>query len=157
MTTRLRQNVPWIAAWLALAFIGAVGLARTELAHLREAFELNQPLTAVLANTQAAVRLLKESPPEIGTAQTAMQCASEQARRASDVLTRLRRTVERPDTHAERVRVRLTVGLRVQTWAAPEAFMREFDRASIGAIVLDVRMLGISGLHRARHAGARRR
>ncbi len=39
-----------------------------------------------------------------------------------------------------------TVGLRVQTWAAPEVFMREFDRASIGAIVLDVRMPGISGL-----------
>ena len=39
-----------------------------------------------------------------------------------------------------------TVGLRVQTWAAPEDFMREFDRASIGAIVLDVRMPGISGL-----------
>ena len=39
-----------------------------------------------------------------------------------------------------------TVGLRVQTWAAPEAFMREFDRASVGAIVLDVRMPGVSGL-----------
>ena len=64
------------------------------------AHELNQPLTAVLANTQAAVRLLKESPPEIDTAQTAMQRASEQAHRASDGLTRLRRTVERPDKHA---------------------------------------------------------
>ena len=39
-----------------------------------------------------------------------------------------------------------TVGLRVQTWAAPSAFMSEFDRASVGAIVLDVRMPGISGL-----------
>jgi two-component system, LuxR family, response regulator FixJ len=39
-----------------------------------------------------------------------------------------------------------TVGLRVQTWAAADVFMREFDRASIGAIVLDVRMPGISGL-----------
>ena len=76
------------------------------------AHELNQPLTAVLANTQAAVRLLKESPPEIDTAQTAMQRASEQARRASDVLTRLRRTVERPDTQAERVRVRLNDAVR---------------------------------------------
>ena len=76
------------------------------------AHELNQPLTAVLANTQAALRLLKESPPEIHTAQTAMQRASEQARRASDVLTRLRRTVERPDAHAERVRVRLTEVVR---------------------------------------------
>ena len=76
------------------------------------AHELNQPLTAVLANTQAAMRLLKESPPEIDTAKTAMQRASEQARRASDVLTRLRRTVERPDTHAERVPVRLNDAVR---------------------------------------------
>jgi two-component system response regulator FixJ len=39
-----------------------------------------------------------------------------------------------------------TVGLRVQTWASPQDFMTAFDRSSIGAIVLDVRMPGISGL-----------
>ncbi len=39
-----------------------------------------------------------------------------------------------------------TVGLRVQTWSDPQAFMDQFDRDSIGAIVLDVRMPGISGL-----------
>ncbi|CAN5555993.1 response regulator [soil metagenome] len=39
-----------------------------------------------------------------------------------------------------------TVGLRVQTWARPQTFMEEFDRQGIGAIVLDVRMPGISGL-----------
>jgi two-component system response regulator FixJ len=39
-----------------------------------------------------------------------------------------------------------TVGLRVQAWADPQQFLREFDRGSIGAIVLDVRMPGISGL-----------
>ncbi|HSV55089.1 MAG TPA: response regulator [Burkholderiaceae bacterium] len=39
-----------------------------------------------------------------------------------------------------------TVGLRVQAWADPQAFVRDFDRHSIGAIVLDVRMPGISGL-----------
>jgi FixJ family two-component response regulator len=39
-----------------------------------------------------------------------------------------------------------TVGLRVQTWASPQDFMTAFDRNSIGAIVLDVRMPGISGL-----------
>lgn len=39
-----------------------------------------------------------------------------------------------------------TVGLRVQSWAEPQAFMAEFDRQSIGVIVLDVRMPGISGL-----------
>jgi FixJ family two-component response regulator len=39
-----------------------------------------------------------------------------------------------------------TVGLRVQPWADPQAFLAEFDRQAIGAIVLDVRMPGISGL-----------
>ena len=39
-----------------------------------------------------------------------------------------------------------TVGLRVQTWADPRAFLAGFDRASVGAVVLDVRMPGVSGL-----------
>jgi two-component system, LuxR family, response regulator FixJ len=39
-----------------------------------------------------------------------------------------------------------TIGLRVATWAEPQAFLDGFDRKSIGAIVLDVRMPGISGL-----------
>lgn len=39
-----------------------------------------------------------------------------------------------------------TVGLRVQTWADPLVFLDQFDREAIGAIVLDVRMPGISGL-----------
>ena len=39
-----------------------------------------------------------------------------------------------------------TVGLRVQPWTDPQTFLQTFDRESIGAIVLDVRMPGISGL-----------
>ena len=39
-----------------------------------------------------------------------------------------------------------TVGLRVQTWADPQDFIQGFDRQGIGAIVLDVRMPGTSGL-----------
>ncbi|MBV7420735.1 response regulator [Comamonas sp. CMM03] len=39
-----------------------------------------------------------------------------------------------------------TVGLRVQSWADPVLFAAHFDRQSIGAIVLDVRMPGVSGL-----------
>lgn len=39
-----------------------------------------------------------------------------------------------------------TVGLRVTTWAEPLAFLAGFDRQAIGAIVLDVRMPGLSGL-----------
>jgi len=39
-----------------------------------------------------------------------------------------------------------TVGLRVQAWADPQVFLAEFDRGGVGAIVLDVRMPGTSGL-----------
>lgn len=39
-----------------------------------------------------------------------------------------------------------TVGLRVQPWSDPQAFLESFDRESVGAIVLDVRMPGMSGL-----------
>jgi signal transduction histidine kinase len=60
------------------------------------AHELNQPLTAVVANTQAAARLLREDPPDTDTARDAMTRATEQARRAADVVARLRATLERP-------------------------------------------------------------
>lgn len=39
-----------------------------------------------------------------------------------------------------------TVGLRVQTWERAADFVAHFDRDAVGAIVLDVRMPGISGL-----------
>lgn len=61
------------------------------------AHELNQPLTALLASTQAAQRLLGEEPPDLATARHAMGQAVDQARRASSVVGRLRRVVERPD------------------------------------------------------------
>ena len=62
------------------------------------AHELNQPLTAILANTQAAKRLLQDESPELPTALKAMDQAVAQARRAADVLARLRRTVEQAGT-----------------------------------------------------------
>ncbi len=64
------------------------------------AHELNQPLTAVIANTQAARRLLDDEPPDLVTARDAMSQAVQQGRRAADVVGRLRQTVERPDTGA---------------------------------------------------------
>ncbi|MDR0226785.1 MAG: two-component sensor histidine kinase [Burkholderiaceae bacterium] len=60
------------------------------------AHELNQPLTAVLSSSQAARRLLAEEPPETDAARQAMVQAAEQAKRASAVVGRLRRLVERP-------------------------------------------------------------
>lgn len=58
------------------------------------AHELNQPLTAVLAGTQAGLRLLDDDPPDLPTVRQAMRQAAAQARRAADVLARLRRSIE---------------------------------------------------------------
>jgi C4-dicarboxylate-specific signal transduction histidine kinase len=54
------------------------------------AHELNQPLTSVLANTQASLRLLQEDPPDLEPAREAMTHSVEQIKRAASVLTRLR-------------------------------------------------------------------
>jgi len=75
--------------------LNALGEMAAGMAH-----ELNQPLTAVLASTQAARRLLVEEPPDIATAREAIEQAAEQARRASDVVGSLRRAAERPDLAA---------------------------------------------------------
>jgi len=71
------------------------------------AHELNQPLAAVLASTQAAQRLLQhdepasphepgEDGPDLPAVRQALGLAAAQARRASEVLTRLRRLVQDP-------------------------------------------------------------
>lgn len=76
------------------------------------AHELNQPLTAILANTQAAQRLLAEYPPELVTAQVAMSQATAQARRAAEVVGRLRRVVEHPESGEPAQAVNLGDALR---------------------------------------------
>jgi len=90
-----------------VARLNALGELAAGMAH-----ELNQPLTAMLANTQAARRLLAEEPPELGTARDAMAKAIEQARRAAEVVARLRRAIERPDRHGRREPVALQDAVR---------------------------------------------
>ncbi|MBQ0936020.1 sensor histidine kinase [Ideonella paludis] len=74
--------------------LNALGELAAGLAH-----ELNQPLTAIVANTQAARRLLDEGEAEedASAARQAMSQAVDQAHRAADVVARLRRTVARPE------------------------------------------------------------
>ena len=99
---RGRQRAEELLRLGQVARLNTLGELAAGMAH-----ELNQPLTALLANTQAATRLLAEDPPDLATARTAMTQAAEQARRASDVVARLRRAVERPDLAAQLQAVRL--------------------------------------------------
>lgn len=96
--------------WLRLgqvARLDTLGELAAGMAH-----ELNQPLTAVLASTQAAARLLAEDPPDNALARQAMERAAQQARRAADVVGRLRRLVERPQAATRRVPVDPTQAAR---------------------------------------------
>jgi signal transduction histidine kinase len=92
------------------------------------AHELNQPLTAVLASTQAALRVLADDPPDLDLSRQALQHAVAQAGRASEVLKRLRRLVERPGGRAQLQPVDLhqAVADTLQL-LAPEAAARQVD------------------------------
>lgn len=117
------SELPWPAmlAWVAAVALAAAGIVAwrrqrearrraEELLRLGQvgrlnalgelaagmAHELNQPLTALIADTQAARRLLDDDEPDLAEARVAMQHAVHQARRASDVVGRLRRVVQQP-------------------------------------------------------------
>ncbi|MDR6855394.1 ATP-binding protein [Variovorax guangxiensis] len=109
-----------------VARLNALGELAAGMAH-----ELNQPLTAVLANTQAARRLLDEDPPELATARGAMQQAAEQARRAADVVGRLRRVIERPGQAGAARPVPLQEAVR----SALHLLAPEFDKRAIAPVL----------------------
>jgi C4-dicarboxylate-specific signal transduction histidine kinase len=88
------------------------------------AHELNQPLTAVLANSQAARRLLDDVPPDVETARGAMGQAVDQARRAAEVIGRLRRAVERPDLSQQIAAVSLQDAVRNAFYLLEPEFQR---------------------------------
>jgi signal transduction histidine kinase len=95
---RQRQATQRAQDLLRLGQVGrlnALGELAAGMAH-----ELNQPLTAVLASTQAAQRLLGEDEPDLATVRQALLQSAQQARRAADVVGRLRRLVQPPDTTA---------------------------------------------------------
>jgi C4-dicarboxylate-specific signal transduction histidine kinase len=103
----MRRRAEELLRFGQVARLNAMGELAAGMAH-----ELNQPLTAVLANTQAARRLLDEDPPDFAVARSAMGQAVEQARRAADVVGRLRRAIDRPQGHARREPVALEAAVR---------------------------------------------
>lgn len=82
---------------------------RDELAHVTRvstlselsgslAHELNQPLAIILANAQAAQRLLAQSPPDLGEVKDILTDIVDEDRRAGEVIQRLRALLKRGET-----------------------------------------------------------
>src|SRR6185369_13280651 len=65
--------------------VSTVGVMATSLAH-----ELNQPLTAILANAQAALRLLAVDPPDVTEFRAVLTDMIEEDKRAGEIINQLR-------------------------------------------------------------------
>jgi signal transduction histidine kinase len=81
-----------------LTRVSIIGELSASLAH-----ELNQPLTAILANAQAAERLLKAPQPDLDTIRDILADISSDDRRAGEVIRRLRALLKKGEPKFQRV------------------------------------------------------
>jgi PAS domain S-box-containing protein len=65
------------------------------------AHEINQPLTAILSNAQAALHLLKQASPDLNEVRQALEDIAQEDNRAGAVIHRLRRLLRRGEQQAE--------------------------------------------------------
>ena len=80
------------------------------------AHELNQPLTAILSQAQASLRFLEDGEANLPQVRRSLQASAEQAKRASQILERLRAHVARRPLDYQRIDLRQLVdNVRVLT------------------------------------------
>jgi PAS domain S-box-containing protein len=89
-----------------------IGQQRNELAHLSRvstmgvltaslAHELNQPLSAILSNAQAASRFLAAATPDLGEVRGALEDIAQDTKRAGEVIRQMRALVKKDEPHLE--------------------------------------------------------
>ena len=74
------------------------------------AHEINQPLTAILSNAQAALHLLAQKPPDLGEIRDALQEIAQEDNRAGEVVHRLRHLLKKGERKLELVNINDLVG-----------------------------------------------
>lgn len=90
-----------------LAHAGRVGTLSEIAAGV--AHELNQPLTAILSQNQASLRLLSEEESDLGLVRRSLAASAEQAKRAGQILDRLRAHLARQPLKRDAVDLRQVV------------------------------------------------
>lgn len=83
-----------------VARVATMGELTAALAH-----ELNQPLTAILSNAQAALRFLDREAPDVGEVREILQDIVADDKRAGETMHRIRRLVKRDSSRFERLDV----------------------------------------------------
>lgn len=112
-----------------------VASRRLELAHLSRvaqlgelsgavAHELNQPLTSILANAEAATQLLSRRPPDMAEIRAILADIAEDDRRAARIITELRGLMTKGPTDFETIDLNDVVGATVRL-ARSELVVRE--------------------------------
>lgn len=77
------------------------------------AHEVNQPLTAILSNAQAALYLLAQDTPNLAEIRDALQDIVQEDNRAGEVVLRLRNLLKKGETRSERVDINALVNQTV--------------------------------------------
>lgn len=101
-----------------VARVATLGELAASIAH-----ELNQPLSAVVANARAAVRFLDAIPADLDEVREALNDVAQDAGRAGDVISSMRQLLERGETQQEHVDLRRVV-LDVAELVHSEAVVR---------------------------------
>jgi len=144
---------------------------RNELAHLSRmtmlgelsgslAHELNQPLTAILANAQAAQRFLAADEPDVGQVREILQDIVMDDERAGEVIHRLREMLRKGETRRQPLEVNTLVqeilklihsdliirGVSVSTDLEPDLSLIMCDRVQLQQVILNLMINGAEAM-----------
>jgi C4-dicarboxylate-specific signal transduction histidine kinase len=136
---------------------------RTQLAHLSRvsmlgelsgsiAHELNQPLTAILSNAQAAELYLSRSEPDLGEVRAILKDIADDDRRARDIIQRLRLLLKRGEVLFQAINANDLVvevlkllqsdlvdrGVTAQSELAPNMPVLQADRVGIQQVLINL-------------------
>jgi len=149
----------------------ALHRARMELAHVTRvatlgemtasiAHEVNQPLTAVIANANASLRWLAAATPNLDEARDAVSRILRDGNRAGEVIARIRALVQKTDTEKVRLDINQTVqevvilmqneavrkGVAIRTDLAADVPPVLGDRIQLQQVILNLVMNGIEAM-----------